>query len=118
VTGTELRIGVVLEAFLDWSFGEVLSWLRAAAPEITDIEVGAGGYAPHPHCDWWPIGQGVGYGSSFANQVADLLESWPDAPWAPGFAEGVAVQAVCEAIETSAALARWVEVSEVTGPAR
>ena len=22
-----------------------------AAPEITDIEVGAGGYAPHPHCD-------------------------------------------------------------------
>ena len=32
-------------------------------------------------------------------------------------AEGAAVQAVCEAIETSAAQARWVDVSEVTGPA-
>jgi sugar phosphate isomerase/epimerase len=51
VTGTELRIGVVLEAFLDWPLGEVLPWLRRAAPEVTDIEVGAGGYAPHPHCD-------------------------------------------------------------------
>jgi sugar phosphate isomerase/epimerase len=47
----ELRIGVVLEAFLDWPLETVLPWLRQAAPEITDIEVGAGGYAPHPHCD-------------------------------------------------------------------
>ena len=23
---------------------------------------------------WWPIAQGVGYGASLANQVADLLE--------------------------------------------
>jgi sugar phosphate isomerase/epimerase len=47
----ELRIGVVLEAFLDQPLEAVLAWLQAAAPEITDIEVGAGGYAPHPHCD-------------------------------------------------------------------
>ena len=47
----ELRIGVVLEAFLDRPLDRVLAWLRQAAPEITDIEVGAGGYAPHPHCD-------------------------------------------------------------------
>jgi predicted dehydrogenase len=70
----------------------------------------------HPYAaEWWPIGQGVGYGSSFANQVADLLEGWPDAPWTPGFAEGVAAQAVCAAIESSAAQDRWVAVSEVTG---
>ena len=32
----------------------------------------------HPYAaQWWPIGQGVGYGSSFANQAADLLEGWP-----------------------------------------
>ncbi len=62
-----------------------------------------------------PIGQGVGYGSSFANQVADLLDGWPDAPWTPGFAEGAAAQAVCAAIESSAAQDRWVAVSEVTG---
>jgi len=69
----------------------------------------------HPYAaDWWPLGQGVGYGSSFGNQVADLLEGWPDAPWAPGFAQGAAVQAVCDAMEASAARGRWVAVSEVT----
>jgi sugar phosphate isomerase/epimerase len=46
-----LEIGVVLEAFIDRPLSEVLAWLRGAAPEITAIEVGAGGYAPHPHCD-------------------------------------------------------------------
>jgi sugar phosphate isomerase/epimerase len=47
----KLEVGVVLEAFLDWRLDDLLSWLHAAAPEITAIEVGAGGYAPHPHCD-------------------------------------------------------------------
>lgn len=70
----------------------------------------------HPYAaGWWPIGQGVGYGSSFANQVADLLEGWPDTPWTPDFAQGAAVQAVCEAMERSAASRRWVPVSEVVG---
>ncbi len=71
----------------------------------------------HPYAGrWWPIGQGVGYGASFGNQVADLLEGWPDAPWSPGFGQGAAVQAVCDAMEASAAQGRWVKVSEVTGP--
>jgi sugar phosphate isomerase/epimerase len=47
----ELAIGVVLEAFLDRSLEDVLVMLARDAPEITKIEVGAGGYAPHPHCD-------------------------------------------------------------------
>jgi predicted dehydrogenase len=69
----------------------------------------------HPYAaQWWPIGQGVGYGSSFANQVADLLEGWPDVPWTPGFREAAAVQAVCDAMELSATQNRWVAVSEVT----
>ena len=46
-----MEIGVVLEAFLDQPLEELLPWLREAAPEITALEVGAGGYAPHPHCD-------------------------------------------------------------------
>jgi predicted dehydrogenase len=71
----------------------------------------------HPYArDWWPIGQGVGYGSSFVNHLGDLLEQWPDGPWEPNFAQGAAVQAVCEAIERSAAERRWVEVAEVSGP--
>jgi len=49
--GRGLRIGVVLEAFLDWPLERILPWLRENVPEITDLEVGAGGYAPHPHCD-------------------------------------------------------------------
>jgi sugar phosphate isomerase/epimerase len=46
-----LRVGVVLEAFLDWSLDQVMPWLREHAPEVTDLEIGVGGYAPHPHCD-------------------------------------------------------------------
>jgi predicted dehydrogenase len=69
----------------------------------------------HPYAkDWWPIGQGVGYGASFVNYLGDLLDRWPEGPWEPDFAQGAAVQAVCEAIERSAAARRWVSVSEVT----
>ena len=46
-----LRIGVVLEAFLDWPLDRVMPWLREHAPDVTDLEIGAGGYAPRPHCD-------------------------------------------------------------------
>jgi predicted dehydrogenase len=71
----------------------------------------------HPYArNWWPIGQGVGYGSSFVNHLGDLLERWPSGPWEPDFKQGVAVQAVCEAIERAAGERRWVGVSEVTSP--
>lgn len=70
----------------------------------------------HPYAaQWWPIGQGVGYGSSFANQAVDLFAGWPDDPWSPDFGQGVRVQAVCEAMERSAETGRWTAVSEVTG---
>jgi predicted dehydrogenase len=69
----------------------------------------------HPYADdWWPIGQGVGYGTSFVNQAADLLERWPAGPWEPDLAQGARVQAVCEAMERAAAERRWVELAEVT----
>jgi predicted dehydrogenase len=70
----------------------------------------------HPYArNWWPIGQGIGYGASFVNHLGDLLEHWPAGPWEPDFAQGVAVQAVCEAIERAAAERRWVAVAEVSG---
>jgi predicted dehydrogenase len=69
----------------------------------------------HPYAaQWWPIGQGVGYGASFGNQVTDLLGGWPEEPWTPGFGEGAAVQTVCDAMERSAEDGRWVKISEVT----
>jgi sugar phosphate isomerase/epimerase len=46
-----LRIGVVLEALVDLSLEDTLKFLSTEAPEVSMIEVGAGGYAPHPHCD-------------------------------------------------------------------
>ena len=72
----------------------------------------------HPYAtDWWPIGQGVGYGATFVNQAADHLEHWPDGPWEPDLAQGARVQAVCEALERAAAEERWVRVAEVVGEA-
>lgn len=71
----------------------------------------------HPYArNWWPIGQGVGYGASFVNHLGDLLDRWPAGPWEPDFRQGAAVQAVCEAMERAAAERRWVEVAEVTAP--
>jgi predicted dehydrogenase len=68
----------------------------------------------HPYAgDWWPIGQGVGYGTSFVNQAADLLEQWPDGAWEPDLEQGLRVQAVCEAMERAAAERRWVRIDEV-----
>jgi predicted dehydrogenase len=68
----------------------------------------------HPYArNWWPIGQGVGYGASFINHLGDLLERWPDGPWEPDFDHGAQVQAVCQAIEWAAAGHRWVPVAEV-----
>jgi predicted dehydrogenase len=69
----------------------------------------------HPYAhDWWPIGQGVGYGSSFVNHLGDLLQRWPEGPWDPDFVQGAAVQAVCEMIERAASEKRWVTLAEVS----
>jgi predicted dehydrogenase len=68
----------------------------------------------HPYAaGWWPIGQGVGYGSSFVNQAADHLAAWPDGPWTPDLGQGARVQAVCEALERAAADHRWVSLGEI-----
>jgi predicted dehydrogenase len=70
----------------------------------------------HPQTEgWWPLGQGIGYGESFVNQAADLLQQWPSGSWSPALGTGLEVQAVCEAIERAAEQRRWVEVREVTG---
>jgi sugar phosphate isomerase/epimerase len=47
----DFKIGVVLEAFLDRSLQDTLAFLNKEAPEVSKVEVGAGGYAPHPHLD-------------------------------------------------------------------
>ena len=45
------RIGVVTEPFAARPLVEVMDWLVREAPAVTDLEIGAGGYAPRAHCD-------------------------------------------------------------------
>jgi sugar phosphate isomerase/epimerase len=45
------RLAVVAEAFVDRTLSELLDCLADAAPQVTALELGSGGYAPHPHCD-------------------------------------------------------------------
>jgi predicted dehydrogenase len=69
----------------------------------------------HPYATLgWPIGQGIGYGETFVYQAVDLMTAWPSGSWTPSFADGLAVQAVCGAIERSAGERRWVSVDEIT----
>lgn len=68
-------------------------------------------HVSHPFsAHWWPIGQGVGYGSSFVNQISDWFSSWPKADWSPDFSQGAKVQAVVQAGEESAQTELWVSV--------
>jgi sugar phosphate isomerase/epimerase len=46
-----MRLGLVTEAFVDRPLPDLMEWLRGAAPGLTDLEVGAGAYAPPGHCD-------------------------------------------------------------------
>src|SRR5947208_1825292 len=47
----EPRIGVVTEPFASRPLTDVMDWLVRAAPGVTDLELGAGGYAPTTHCE-------------------------------------------------------------------
>lgn len=59
----------------------------------------------HPYAGaWWPTGHGLGYEHAFSHQVRDLLVDiaagrQPE----PSFADGLQVQRVLDAVETSAA---------------
>jgi len=46
-----MRLGVVLEAFVDRTLDDTLELLATTAPQVTALEVGVGGFAPTPHCD-------------------------------------------------------------------
>ncbi len=69
----------------------------------------------HPYAaNLWPIGQGVGYGASFIDQTRELMGAWDSGTYDPDFANGAAVQAVCDALELSARERRWVGLREIT----
>jgi sugar phosphate isomerase/epimerase len=45
------RIGVVTEPLANRSLVDVMDWLTREVPEVTDLEIGTGGYAPTTHCN-------------------------------------------------------------------
>ena len=69
----------------------------------------------HPYLSgWWPPGHIIGYEHTFTNELKDFLECLADGtPPTPSFADGLQVQRVLDAVETSsAARSTWVDVKE------
>ena len=68
--------------------------------------------ATHPYvAAWWPPGHGLGYEHGFTHQVVDLVtDIAKGADPAPSFADGLAVQRVLAAVETSATARSWQDV--------
>ena len=69
----------------------------------------------HPYLNaWWPPGHIIGYEHTFTNELKDFLECLADGtPPTPSFADGLQVQRVLDAVETSsAARSTWVDVKE------
>jgi sugar phosphate isomerase/epimerase len=64
-------LGLVTEAFLDWPLAQLLDWLLAETPEIRALEIGSGGYAPHPHCDRDAMLRDAGLRSRWVSEVTD-----------------------------------------------
>jgi predicted dehydrogenase len=66
----------------------------------------------HPYvAAWWPPGHLLGYEHGFTHQVVDLMTSIAkDEDPQPSFADGLQVQRVLAAVETSGQTGSWTEV--------
>jgi predicted dehydrogenase len=67
----------------------------------------------HPYVKgWWPAGHLIGYEHSFTHQVVDLVEDIAHhREPRPSFADGLRIQRVLEAVESSAASnSAWMEI--------
>jgi predicted dehydrogenase len=66
----------------------------------------------HPYvAAWWPPGHGLGYEHAFTHQVVDLVTSIAEgSDPTPTFADGLQVQRVLAAVETSSDTRTWQEI--------
>ncbi len=66
----------------------------------------------HPYvAAWWPPGHLLGYEHAFTHQVVDLVTAIAkEEDPLPIFADGLQVQQVLDAVETSAGSGSWAEV--------
>lgn len=70
--------------------------------------------AGHPYvAAWWPPGHGLGYEHGFTHQVVDLVRAIAagEDP-APSFADGLNVQRVLAAVESSSDTRTWQEIPQ------
>ncbi len=70
--------------------------------------------AVHPYvAAWWPPGHGLGYEHGFTHQVVDLVTAIADGTDpSPSFADGLNVQRVLDAVETSSDTRTWQEIQQ------
>jgi predicted dehydrogenase len=63
----------------------------------------------HPYvAAWWPAGHGLGYEHGFTHQVVDFVRAVAAGKQpTPSFADGLAVQRVLDAVETSSETRTW-----------
>lgn len=66
----------------------------------------------HPYvAAWWPPGHGLGYEHGFTHQVVDLVTAIADGTQpTPTFADGLQIQRVLDAVETSSVTRTWQEI--------
>ena len=66
----------------------------------------------HPYVGaWWPPGHGLGYEHGFTHQVVDLVTAIAEGTQpTPSFADGLQVQRVLAAVETSSDTRSWQEI--------
>ncbi|WP_139984525.1 Gfo/Idh/MocA family protein [Nocardioides litoris] len=67
----------------------------------------------HPYVEaWWPAGHGLGYEHGFTHQVVDLVRAVAAGdPPTPSFSDGLQVQRVLDAVETSSHTRTWQETT-------
>ncbi|GAB3253808.1 Gfo/Idh/MocA family protein [Nocardioides dilutus] len=67
----------------------------------------------HPYtAAWWPPGHGLGYEHGFTHQVVDLVRAIAEGTDpSPSFADGLQVQRVLAAVETSSDTRSWQEIT-------
>jgi predicted dehydrogenase len=69
--------------------------------------------ASHPYFGaWWPAGHIIGYEHTFTHTILNFITAIAKKkPASPNFADGVASNAVLDAVEQSAKTGRWVKVT-------
>jgi len=93
----------VLELFDAAEPEETAGFRRIIVTEPTHPYVGA----------WWPPGHGLGYEHGFTHQVVDLMQAIADGTDPrPTFADGLQVQRVLAAVETSSDTRSWQEIAQ------